>query len=29
MLEDKECGSIIQVIGAGSGKSFDLDEDNK
>jgi DNA gyrase subunit B len=26
MLEDKECGSIIQVIGAGSGKSFELDE---
>ena len=26
MLEDKECASIIQVIGAGSGKSFELDE---
>jgi cyclic pyranopterin phosphate synthase len=26
MLDDKECGSIIQVIGAGSGKSFELDE---
>ena len=26
MLDDKECASIIQVIGAGSGKSFDLDE---
>ena len=26
MLDDKECASIIQVIGAGSGKSFDLAE---
>ena len=26
MLDDKECASIIQVIGAGSGKSFELDE---
>ena len=26
MLEDKECASIIQVIGAGSGKSFELDQ---
>ncbi len=26
MLDDRECGSIIQVIGAGSGKTFDLDE---
>jgi DNA gyrase subunit B len=26
MLDDKECGSIIQVIGAGSGKSFELDD---
>jgi len=26
MLENTECASIIQVIGAGSGKSFNLDE---
>ena len=26
MLENTECASIIQVIGAGSGKSFDLEE---
>ena len=26
MLDDKECASIIQVIGAGSGKSFEIDE---
>jgi DNA gyrase subunit B len=26
MLENTECASIIQVIGAGSGKSFELDE---
>ena len=26
MLDDKECGSIIQVLGAGSGKNFELDE---
>ena len=26
MLDDKECASIIQVIGAGSGKSFDINE---
>ena len=26
MLDDKECASIIQVIGAGSGKSFELDD---
>ncbi len=26
MLDDRECGSIIQVIGAGSGKDFDLDQ---
>jgi DNA gyrase subunit B len=26
MLENTECASIIQVIGAGSGKSFDLAE---
>ena len=26
MLDDKECASIIQVIGAGSGKSFSLEE---
>jgi DNA gyrase subunit B len=26
MLDDRECGSIIQVIGAGSGKSFELDD---
>ncbi len=26
MLDDRECGSIIQVIGAGSGKNFDLEE---
>lgn len=26
MLENTECASIIQVIGAGSGKSFSLDE---
>ena len=26
MLENAECASIIQVIGAGSGKSFDLEE---
>jgi DNA gyrase subunit B len=26
MLDDKECGSIIQVIGAGSGRSFELDD---
>ena len=26
MLENAECASIIQVIGAGSGKSFELDE---
>jgi DNA gyrase subunit B len=25
MLDDKECGSIIQVIGGGSGKSFELE----
>jgi DNA gyrase subunit B len=25
MLKNAECGSIIQVIGAGSGSSFDLD----
>jgi DNA gyrase subunit B len=26
MLENNECASIIQVIGAGSGKSFDLND---
>jgi len=26
MLDNTECASIIQVIGAGSGKSFNLDE---
>ena len=26
MLENNECASIIQVIGAGSGKSFDIDD---
>jgi DNA gyrase subunit B len=26
MLDNSECASIIQVIGAGSGKSFELDE---
>ena len=26
MLDNSECASIIQVIGAGSGKSFDIDE---
>ncbi len=26
MLDDRECGSIIQVIGAGSGKTFEIDE---
>ena len=26
MLENTECASIIQVIGAGSGKSFNLDD---
>ena len=26
MLENNECASIIQVIGAGSGRSFQLDE---
>ena len=26
MLENNECASIIQVIGAGSGKSFELDD---
>ncbi len=26
MLDDRECGSIIQVIGAGSGKNFNLEE---
>ena len=26
MLENAECASIIQVIGAGSGKSFDLND---
>ena len=26
MLENAECASIIQVIGAGSGKSFELDQ---
>ena len=26
MLENAECASIIQVIGAGSGKSFNLDD---
>ena len=25
MLKNAECASIIQVIGAGSGRSFDLD----
>ena len=25
MLKNAECASIIQVIGAGSGSSFDLD----
>ncbi len=26
MLKNAECGSIIQVIGAGSGRSFDIDQ---
>ena len=26
MLKNAECASIIQVVGAGSGKSFDLDQ---
>jgi DNA gyrase subunit B len=26
MLENAECASIIQVIGAGSGKSFDIND---
>ena len=26
MLENNECASIIQVIGAGSGKSFDIND---
>jgi DNA gyrase subunit B len=26
MLDNSECASIIQVIGAGSGRSFELDE---
>ena len=26
MLDNSECASIIQVIGAGSGRSFDLDQ---
>ena len=26
MLENNECASIIQVIGAGSGASFSLDD---
>jgi DNA gyrase subunit B len=26
MLENNECASIIQVIGAGSGKSFNIDD---
>ena len=25
MLKNAECAAIIQVIGAGSGRSFDLD----
>src|SRR5690606_39411163 len=25
MLKNAECASIIQVVGAGSGRSFDLD----
>ncbi|MDQ3274189.1 MAG: type IIA DNA topoisomerase subunit B [Actinomycetota bacterium] len=26
MLKNAECGSILQVVGAGSGRSFDLDQ---
>lgn len=26
MLDNSECASIIQVIGAGSGRSFELDQ---
>jgi DNA gyrase subunit B len=26
MLKNAECGSIIQVVGAGSGRTFDLDQ---
>lgn len=25
MLKNVECGAIIQVIGAGSGRTFDID----
>lgn len=26
MLKNAECGAIIQVIGAGSGRTFDIDQ---
>lgn len=26
MLSNKECAAIIQVVGAGSGQSFDIEQ---